>query len=203
VCASGGLNLWIGNNPAATGDDRYRVADIVRGHFARGEVSPDEFEQLPADVRQAFSRIPIDRNSQIAKDEVLKNLAINYIRTHPKQEAILSLRKGFAFFVFDPQHEKGRQLMYWLPSILVSLLAVVGALRSGKEILGQDLLLVVSILFAVAVGIVVFVLPRYKIVVDPFIMIFAASGLCALIGTTKTSGESLQSKIHSASPGQS
>jgi Dolichyl-phosphate-mannose-protein mannosyltransferase len=200
VCASGGLNLWIGNNPAATGDDRYQAADIVRGDFVRGEVSPDEFEQLPAEVKQAFSRIPIDRNSQIAKDEVLKHLAINFMRIHPKEEAILSLKKIFAFFVFDPQHEKGAQLVYWLPSILLSLLAIWGAVLRGKRLLQQDLPLVASILFAVAVGVVVFVLPRYKIVVDPFIMIFAATGLCSLLGTRTTSGESQGSEVHFANP---
>jgi len=203
VCASGGLNLWIGNNPIATGDDRYRVADIVRSDFLTGEVSPDEFEQLPAEVKQAFSRIPIDPNSQIAKDEVLKHLAISFMRIHPKEEAILSLKKSFAFFVFDPQHEKGSQLMYWLPSILLSLLALWGAVLRRKRLLGQDLLLLASILFAFAVGIVVFVLPRYKIVVDPFIMIFAATALCGLTGTGRPSRESLTSAVHSAGPSRS
>jgi hypothetical protein len=190
VCASGGLNLWIGNNPAATGDDRYQAADIVRGDFARGEVLPDEFEQLPPEVRRTFSRIPIDRNSQIAKDEVLKHLAVDFMRLHPKEEAILSLKKIFAFFVFDPRHDKGRQPMYWLPSILLSLLAIWGAVLRGKKLLRQDLLLVASILFAVGVSVVVFVLPRYKIVIDPFIMIFAATGLCGLFAIRKTSGQS-------------
>jgi hypothetical protein len=92
--------------------------------------------------------------------------------------------------------------MYWLPSILLSLLAIWGAVLRGKKILRKGLLLVVSILFAVAVGIVVFVLPRYKIVVDPFIIIFAATGLCGLFGTKRTSGESLNSEVHFASPGR-
>ena len=196
VCASGGINLWIGNNPAATGDDRYAVADIIRGDFARGDVSPNEFEQLPLDVKQAFRQIPINRNSQIAKDEVLKNLALDFMRIHRKQEAILSLKKLFAFFVFDPRHEKGSQPMYWLPSILLSLLGIWGAVLRGKKLMLEDLLLVASILFAVAIGMVVFVLPRYKIVVDPFIMIFAASGLCSLFRSRRTSAEPAQSKIH-------
>src|SRR5436305_7313095 len=44
VCSSGGLSLWVGNNPLATGDDRYPAADIVRGNFLRGEVLPYELE---------------------------------------------------------------------------------------------------------------------------------------------------------------
>lgn len=200
VCASGGLNLWIGNNPLATGDDRYQAADIVRGDFWRGSVLPSELEQLSPEVREAFSRIPIDRNSQIAKDQVLKHLAVNFIRTQPKDEAKLLLKKLFDFFVFDPRHEKGRQPMYWLPSILLSLLAIWGAVLRGKRILRQDLLLVASIVFAVAVGVAVFVLPRYKIVVDPFIMIFAATGLRRLFGTRTTSGEAPTSGVHFASP---
>lgn len=198
VCASGGLNLWIGNNPLATGDDRYREADIVRGDFLRGEVLPDEFQQLPPKIREDFDRIPIDRNSQIAKDEALRRIAVEFIRTHPKEEVLLSMKKLFAFFVFDPRHEKGRRPMYWLPSILLSLLAIWGVALRGKRILQQDLLLVASILFAVAVGVAVFVLPRYKIVVDPFIIIFAATGLCGLFGSKKTSGESLRSSAEFA-----
>lgn len=198
VCASGGINLWIGNNPVATGDDRYRVADIVRGDFARGGVLPSDFQQLPPEVREALSRIPIDQNSEIAKDEALKRLAVNFIRTHPKEEAILSMKKIFAFFVFDPRHEKGRQALYWLPSILLSLLAIWGIFLRGKNTLQQDLLLVASMLFAVAVGIAVFVLPRYKIVVDPFIMIFAATGLCGLVGTATPSGRSSSPGVHFA-----
>jgi 4-amino-4-deoxy-L-arabinose transferase-like glycosyltransferase len=202
VCASGGLNLWIGNNPAAIGDDRYREADIVRSDFLSGEVSTDEFELLPPDVKEAFIQIPIDHNSQIAKDDVLKHLAVNFIRTRPKEEAMLALKKVFAFFVFDPRHEKGRQPMYWLPSILLSLLAIWGAVLRGKKLLRQDLLLIISIWFAVAVGVAVFVLPRYKIVIDPFIMIFASAGLCGVFPTERTSAESRTSGTHHASPGR-
>jgi Dolichyl-phosphate-mannose-protein mannosyltransferase len=198
VCASGGVNLWIGNNSLATGDDRYGAADIVRGDFARGAVSPDEFEQLPSEIRQAFSRIPIGRNSQIEKDEVLKHLALNFMRGHPKEAAILLLKKLFAFFVFDPRHEKGREAAYWLPSVLLSILAILGVVLRRKTILLQDLLLVVSILFAVVIGLIVFVLPRYKMVIDPFIMIFAAAGMSGIF-RRRTSGESQKSTVSIAS----
>ena len=199
VCASGGLNLWIGNNPAATGDDRYREADVVRGNFLRGEQRPDNLEQLPSELRESFRPIPVDTNAQIAKDQLLKRSALNFIRTHPREEAMLSLKKLFAFFVFDPRHEKGRHAVYWLPSILMSLFAIWGAVVRGKKLLMQDLLLVLSILFAVAVGIAVFVLPRYKIVIDPFIIIFASTGLCGLFATWKI-GKTAKSDLDPSRP---
>jgi hypothetical protein len=180
ICASDGVNLWIGNNPQATGDDRYTATNIVREDFMRGEVPPSNFEQLPPDIKEAFSPIPMDQNSQITKNNVLKDLAINFIRTHPREEALLAMKKIFAFFIFDRRHPKGRSPAYWVPSILLSLLALWGAVRRGKKILAQDLFLVGSIMFAVAVGVAVFVLPRFKVVIDPFIIIFAANGLYGL-----------------------
>lgn len=158
VCASGGYNLYVGNNPVATGsqhDDKL-------------------WNPLPADVKSAFSAIPSGPNERVQKDDVLKHLALNYMETHPLEEAKLAFRKLWIFFVFDPAHDKGRNPVYWLPSLLLTFLGVCGAWLRGRKLLGEDLLMVSSILFTIAVSVAIFVLPRYKIAVDPFIMILAA-----------------------------
>jgi len=179
VCASSGLSLWVGNNPWATGSDRYIQAHSVEGQFSYnpqpvGSVDYGDFDSV-TDVKYAFDRVPLDRNEMVAEDDALKHLAINYIRTHPRQEVKLVLKKLFVFFVFDPNHEKGRSPVYWVPSVLLTCLAIWGAVLRGNKIFGDDLFLVAPVLFAIAVGIVIFVLPRYKIVVDPFIIIIAAN----------------------------
>jgi hypothetical protein len=130
---------------------------------------------IPFDLVQAAEQIPLDRQFEVAVDNAYKRSAIEFIRTHPQAEVKLALRKLFIFFVFDPSHEKGRNPAYWLPSLLLTLLAIWGAARRGKRLLREDLFIVASILFAVAVSVVVFVLPRYKIVIDPFLMILASA----------------------------
>jgi hypothetical protein len=79
-------------------------------------------------------------------------------------------------FVFDPSHGKGKQAMYWMPSLLLTLIAMWGVYLRGPDLLtGPNLFIAASIAFAVLVAAVVFVLPRYKIAVDPFLMIVGAN----------------------------
>jgi hypothetical protein len=144
---------------------------------------------MPAGEKAELGRIPLGRNTRVAQDDFLKRLAVDYIRTHPREEAVLALKKLFIFFVFDPSHEKGRNPAYWIPSLLLSLLAIWGAILRGKKLFGNDLFLVGSILLAVAVGMVVFVLPRYKIVIDPFLIIIAANVFAAKAPLNKLSSE--------------
>jgi hypothetical protein len=139
---------------------------------------------MQADVKSVFDRLRPGPLASVEKDEALKHLALTYMRTHPSDEAWLSLKKLFIFFVFDPAHPKGRDPVYWIPSLLLSFCAIWGGWLRGRKLLTTDLLLVGSIAFAVAITTVVFALPRYKIVIDPFIMIIAANVLAVRDPTT-------------------
>lgn len=180
ICSSAGVNLWIGNNPAATGDDRYVDADLVREALSNypmraGDRQSSELSSVPFDVKEAFDRIPMNRYSFVAKDAALKTIATTYARSHPLREAELAAKKFTIFFLYDSSHEKGREPIYWVPSVLLSIMAAWGAFVRGKRLLTSDLYLVSSVFFAVVVGMAVFVLPRYKMVIDPFLIIFAAA----------------------------
>jgi 4-amino-4-deoxy-L-arabinose transferase-like glycosyltransferase len=167
VATIGGWDLWIGNNPQATGSDRYN------------------FAPPPPEVQKAFDQVPLDREYEVAKDDAIKKITLNYMRTHPRQEAVLVMKKLFMFFVFDPGHQKGRRPAYWVPSLLLTFLAVYGAILRGKDLIREDLFLVASVLLAVAVGVAVIVLPRYKIAIDPFLVIFAANAIVHLASWTR------------------
>lgn len=165
---AGGLNLWYGHNPLATGSNRLPSTPGSE----RDKYMDDE---LSLDVKSAVARLPLNREYEVARDDVFKQSAIQYMRTHPKGEAYLVVRKLFLFFAFDPNHRKGRNPADRVPSILLTLLAFYGASQRGRLLLRDDLLVLASILFAVAVCLVIVVLPRYKIVIDPFLMILAAN----------------------------
>lgn len=157
VSNNGGLNLWLGHNPQATGSQHYSY-----------------FNPVPEDLQRAWDQLPLDRAWEVGRDQALAHSAVEFIRTHPKRECYLALRKLSLFFLFDPSHDKSSSPVYWVPSVLLTLLALYGATLQGKKLLREDLLLVVTILLAVAVSVVVVVLPRYKIVIDPFLIILAS-----------------------------
>lgn len=157
---SGGKNLWIGNNPHATGSQHY-----------------DFTQFFSEDLKQRLGSIAQDRDYEPAGDKVFEENAFHFIRGNPGAEARLSLRKLWIYFAFDPSHEKGRRPSYWLPSVLLSFLAIWGAVLRRRHLLQEDLIVVATILFAVAVSCAVFVLPRYKIVIDPFLMFFAGNAM--------------------------
>ncbi len=158
VTDSAGKNLWIGNNPHATGSQHYPFNDFV-----------------PPDLWLACRQAPQNRDAEIACETVFERAAIHFALTHPAAEVRLAFTKLDYFFVFDPSHEKGRRPIYWVPSVLLSLAALYGAWLRRHQLLREDLFVVASILFAIAVTAAVFALPRYKMVIDPFLMFFAAN----------------------------
>jgi len=179
ICASDGINLWIGNNQWANGSDRYFQADIVRAYLLNASEVDKKTEYYDfariREVENAYKQIPEGKNELVQKNEVLKRLAIQYVEKNPQKVLALALKKLFIFFAFDPNHEKGREPYYWLPSIFLTILAIFGAARRGCKLFKEDILLLASVAFAVVIGMVVMVLPRYKIVIDPFIIVFAAN----------------------------
>jgi 4-amino-4-deoxy-L-arabinose transferase-like glycosyltransferase len=155
-----GFVLWFGHNPAATGSQHYDW---------EGSIQPD--------LRRDLSAVPFNNNYEVELDKVYKRYAIAYIRTHPKRELELALRKLRLFFLFDPAHNKGDRPLYWVPSILMTCVAACGAFLRGRRVWREDLLMTATICYAVLVAMALLVLPRYKMVIDPFFMIFAAAVL--------------------------
>ena len=158
VTDSAGINLWIGNNPHATGSQHYAFPDFYS----------------PA-LRRALAAVPQDRDYELNRDHLFQRDAEHFALTQPGAEARLMLVKLDYFFLYDPSHELGRRPLYWIPSVLLTLLALWGAFLRRDKLFRDDIFVVSSILFAVAICEAVFVLPRYKMVIDPFIMILAGS----------------------------
>jgi hypothetical protein len=178
VCASGGWNLYVGNSPQANGSQHNNKL----------------WYPMPPAVESAFDAIQPGPYERIQRNDALGRFALNYIRTHPLNEMKLALKKLWIFFVFDPAHDKGRNPVYWIPSVLLTFFAVCGALRRERKLLDNDLFIGGSIAFTIAVSVAMFALPRYKIAIDPLIMIIAAN-LLAAGRSSEAPGKPADSKI--------
>jgi len=164
--STAGFNLWLGHNPHTTGSNHFDWTDAQ---------TPEE--------RSELSRIPVDVRYEVEVDKIYKRDALAYIRSHPRHEVKLALKKLILFFSFDPSHVKSISPLYWVPSILLSCVAAWGAYLQRRRLLREDLLLTASIAYAVVLGMAMFVLPRYKIVIDPFIMVLAAAAADGAVGS--------------------
>jgi hypothetical protein len=153
-----GFNLWLGHNSVTKGDNHFYWPDAV---------SPE--------LKRELLKVPVDVHYEVEVDKLYKKDALAYISSHPRREMELAGRKLLLFFAFDPNHEKGSSPFYWVPSILLSCAAAFGIYFQRRRLLREDILLTASIAYAALIGMVMFVLPRYRMVIDPFMMIFAAA----------------------------
>ena len=162
VTTSGGINLWVGHNPHATGNSTWSM----------DYATPEQQREL-----KSFLGRP---DSEVLQNVQAGKFAVEFVRLHPQQEARLVTKKVFLFLLFDPEHKKGSHITYWGPSLLLLLVALYGAWLHKGNLFTKDLPLVASIAFAFFMGLAVFVVPRYRIAIDPFLVIFAANALVAL-----------------------
>jgi len=154
---SGGTNLWVGHNPNATGGDRGHTRDVP--------------PQLQAEIDQYVQ----PQDYELRQDRMLRGAAVRYMAAHPKQDILLTGKKLLMFWTFDPTHEKGRLPSYWVPSILLSILAGAGLLNRRRPRLLEVAPILVMIAFSSILAMVYFTLPRYKVVIDPLLCVLAAN----------------------------
>jgi 4-amino-4-deoxy-L-arabinose transferase-like glycosyltransferase len=167
---AGGIALWYGHNPQATGTQRTP--------WPSGEVvQPD------ASLMKKFAKIPVTPTYELRMSDIYRDTAIQYARTHPQRELVLTVKKVFYFWTIDWNHPKARRLAYCLPSLTMVGLFLVGAVRERKSLFGKHLVLTVAILFSNVLAVVLFVLPRYRMVVEPIMIPFAAAALVWAQGT--------------------
>jgi 4-amino-4-deoxy-L-arabinose transferase-like glycosyltransferase len=164
ITTAGGLNLWYGHNPDATGSQRHPWPD--------GTVV-----QPRPELTRLILQIPGDAQYEIALDQLYRRQALDFFRTHHAWELHLMANKILYFWVFDLNHPKARNPLYWGPSVVLVLLWVFAAWRHRRGALGQHLLFTSSILLAMTVCLALFVLPRYRMVVEPLMIPFAAEAL--------------------------
>ena len=167
---SAGINLWIGNNPNASGSDR------------------GDSKYISPELQVRLDAIPKTAEYEIQRDRFLKQAAISYMVSHPQHEIALDCKKLFMFWCFDPKHEKGRLPTYWVPSVLLSIIAVSGLFIKPRLPFKKLSVILITVSFSVVLALIFFSLPRYKIAIDPYLCILAANRVAFLLSSRNAAG---------------
>lgn len=157
---NGGFNLYLGNNPAATGYF-VSIADTPRGSTWH-------------ELRKT--------SGELGATETLKREAISWIKEHPKEFFVLALKKG-AYFWTPPFHEgKGGNAstaesvvrLAWAVQFVLLIVVAIAGLFSPRLRNRQHLLLWLAIACYTAVHMLFYVIFRYREPIMPVMGILAA-----------------------------
>lgn len=165
VSANGGLNFWLGNHPDVTATTGNRMTPGMR----------EELGSVYAKYRNVAVR-----------DSVLFDMGLKYAASKPGRFVRLSAAKAVNFWRLYPQPMTevqptgGREKLMSLFSYGFLLpFGVVWLFRSLKRSDGAKLILLVLIAYTLVHAIYISKV-RFRIPLDPYIIIYAAGALVAL-----------------------
>lgn len=198
IQSSLGYQLWVGNNPHATGTSRLLPESGETGLFwpeqgiaswpdlqqllwKQKKAAPAVFSTMPADVRARLRSM-----SEVEGDALLLGLATEWIREHPARFLALSLQRLKYFWWLDPTNPLATMVVYALPWFALLPVALIGLVLSWRE--RRRLSLLYFLLISVTVPYLFTVVePRYRMPLEPYIILFAAYAACRLSMRATTS----------------
>ena len=173
VSTNSGYNLWIGNNALATGE-------------AYGTDGTPIWTQMPPELIRALA----DQN-EVGRSRMLSGMAFDWIVRNPAQFIDLSISRMGYFWWFRPRAGVGQNtattysatwvIGYKLVYGVLLLLAVVGVMRT-RRLWPRLLPLYAALIGVSATYSVFFIHTRYRMALEPTLMLFAAVGVCRVLG---------------------
>lgn len=161
LTTGGGMTLYESNNPRATG-----------GPACENIVWTPEMKGM----------------NEIELDGYFKEEAIKFISNHPKRFLNLAVIKFLRFWSLIPNAREYTSLFYRAISLLsygpVLLLAIFGLIRSRKMWL-KLIPLYLPIIFFSLVHLVILGSIRYRLPLDPYLILFASYGIIVLVKRLK------------------
>jgi len=184
-----GYQLWIGNNPHATGTSRLLPESGETGLFWRQQKitgwrdlqqllwsqktgAPTVFATIHEDVRDQLRPM-----SEVEGDALLLRLATEWIREHPARFVALSFRRLKYYWWLDPTNPLATTALYALPWFVLFPLGLLGVVLSWRG--WRRVLLLCFLLGSVTAPYLVTVVePRYRMPLEPYVILFAAYAVC-------------------------
>ena len=148
-----GYNLWKGNNENSK----------VQG-----------YEVPNNNLKSIIDKIPKDKFFRINEDKVYLHEAINNIKEDPKKYLSLYIKKTFSFFFIDIEstYPNYYNPIHYIPILLLSITSLIGIILSNKKSSDFNYLLLI-LSFYLFIFPIFAILPRYKIYIIPFQIIFS------------------------------
>ena len=161
-----GYNLWRGNNEDTPGT---------------GRTLSGEYFQPRQDLYDTVARLPVTRDYEIKIDDVYMQRTLQYIRENPGRIARLAMAKFFWYWIGDFTDPKARHPLYFLPWFVILPFFLIGLWQTRRKPFFFSLF---YLYFGVstAVGMVFFVLPRYRMFIEPLVIMVAVYGALSLSG---------------------
>jgi hypothetical protein len=166
---AGGLNLWEGQNKNAVGVPSWYI---------------DPPGVLPRKMADEIFNTGYDRQFEIKQDRVFYRSALNDMLADPGRVVVLGFRKIVFFWTsffwgFKFTYAGAKSPLYWLPWLVMLpffLYGLILTVSEYKKYVAFYLVFLVSTFTCV----LFVVLPRYTILVYPWVIVFAAHGIWEL-----------------------
>jgi len=164
-----GYALWKGNN------------ELARVEGFRNPLHPDSRDSWPNNPKfenlyNKLDKINKDKKYEINRDKVFKEEAINNIILNKKKYFLLYLKKFFSYFFIDINSSMKNYYnpAHTLPILLFSILSLPGAIIGFKKIKNTQIIyLFLTCCLLVGFISIFFILPRYKISIISFQILFS------------------------------
>ena len=172
VTTTTGYNIWRGQNDLPP-------VGYVCENVSRNSLRPESSAE--------FASVPRDDRFEPARDKLYLKWAIEYIKADPGRAMINAVRKVGLFWGYNPYHKRGREPLVWAPWIVVAPMFIVGLVYSAIKKMVPWIFYAYPIVHTVLAAMFL-CLPRYRMLIEPIIFIFAAVGIILIYQKLKPSG---------------
>lgn len=160
--------LWYGHNSQANGTQR------------TGWGSSSSVMQPSPTMQAEMAHVPAGPDYEIRIHQIYLRQALQFLLHHPRAEFRLFGEKAFYYWTFDMHHPKAAHPAYWIPALVLVILFGTGVICQAGQLCNRYWLFTSYILFSMILALIFHVLPRYRMLVEPLMIPFAAHGALCL-----------------------